>query len=238
MLLPLVENHMYRRLKKILLSPIDVFVFHAVSDVYDDTVNEKVDWTLTEEFKRYILSLKNHYKFISSSNAYIKLKSDLTRSNKYAVLTCDDGFKSVLGILPFLEEQGIPVTLFVNPKYLDGNSKREGYAVNPQYITREELWNLTSPLISIGMHGYEHNDATEMTKDEFTGSVDKCIELLQQHPRYIPFYAYTWGKHSDMTQSVLREKKIVPVLTDGESNYRYRQGISRKPIDGYYLKRR
>ena len=140
-----------------------------------------------------------------------------------------------IDILPFLEKQQIPVTLFVNPKYLDGVSKREGYTDNPQYILKEDLWNLKSPLITIGMHGYEHNDATRMTKEEFLDSVERCKKNLESHPRYIPYYAYTWGNYSEMTQQVLCEKRIVPVLTDGESNYRYRQGIGRKPIDSYYL---
>jgi len=207
-----------------------------VSDEFDDTLNERTDWTSTEEFKNNILTLKSRYQFISLTEAYGKLKGDWVRTKKCAVLTCDDGFASIKGIVPFLEEQGIPVTLFINPKYLDGESKREGYAENPQYLTKEELWGMTSPWISIGMHGYEHNNAARMTKEEFVSSVDKCMEILWSHPRYIPFFAYTWGSYKEMNQQVLKEKRIVPVLTDGESNYRYREGIGRRPIDSYYLR--
>lgn len=224
-----------KRISKFLLCPIEVFVFHAVSDRFDETLNQRADWTSTDEFKTNILALKNKYHFISLDEAFRKLKRDWIRAINYAVLTCDDGFASVIDILPFLEKQQIPVTLFVNPKYLDGVSKREGYTDNPQYILKEDLWNLKSPLITIGMHGYEHNDATRMTKEEFFDSVERCKKILESHPRYIPYYAYTWGNYSEMTQQVLCEKRIVPVLTDGESNYRYRQGIGRKPIDSYYL---
>lgn len=233
-----IAKKIKKRFDKLRYQPIEVFVFHSVSDMYEKELCVCEDWTSTEDFKKYMQSLKKEYRLVSLAKVYSRLRVDWIRKKEYVALTCDDGFASIMKILPFLEEQEIPVTLFVNPKYLDGKSKREGYAENPQYITKEELWNLTSPLISIGMHGYEHNDATKMTKDEFAESVDKCIDILQSHPRYIPFYAYTWGKYSDMTQLVLKEKKIVPVLTDGESNYRFRQGISRKPIDSYYLKRK
>lgn len=225
------------RLSKFLLCPIDVFVFHAVSDKYDEALNMLTDWTSTKEFKTNIIELKEKYHFISLFDAYKRLRKDWVRTINYAVLTCDDGFASVMGILPFLEEQQIPVTLFVNPKYMDGKTKREGYTVNPQYIVKEEMWNLKSPMISIGMHGYEHNDATQMTKVEFSDSVERCKQILELHPRYIPFYAYTWGNYSEMTQKVLSEKRIIPVFTDGESNYHYRYGIGRKPIDSYYLNR-
>ena len=32
--------------------------------------------------------------------------------------------------------------------------------------------------------------------------------------------------------------KVIPVLTDGESNYRYHLGIGRRPIDSYYLRKK
>lgn len=232
-----IVRKIVRRLDKLLYCPIEVFVFHAVSDEFDENANKKVDWSSTTDFKNTITMLNSQYTFISLTDAYRRIKHDFFRRKKYAVLTCDDGFASVMGILPFLEEQQIPVTLFVNPKYMDGKTKREGYTVNPQYILKEEMWNLKSPMISIGMHGFEHNDATQMTKLEFSDSVERCMQILEPHPRYIPFFAYTWGNYSKMTQQVLSEKRIIPVFTDGESNYRYREGIGRKPIDSFYLKK-
>ena len=223
-----------RKLAKICCAPIEVFVFHAVSDRFDERENKRMDWSQTEDFKNYIRLLKREYRFISLDEAFHKLRRQWFRKAKYAVLTCDDGYASVLGVLPFLEREGVPMTLFINPKYLDGISKREGYAETPHYITYDQLWALNSPLVTVGMHGYEHDDATLQSMTEFTESVNRCIELLRPHSRYIPFFAYTWGKFSDTTQQILKEKDIIPVLTDGESNYHYRYGIGRKPIDSYY----
>lgn len=216
--------------------PIEVFVFHAVSDQFDERMNKRVDWSQTDEFMRHVILLKNKYTFISLEEAYCKLRRQWFRTDRFAVLTCDDGYASVLGVLPFLEREGVPVTLFINPKYLDGISRREGYAEAPQYITHDQLWAIDSPLVTIGMHGYEHDDATKQNVEGFVKSVDKCIEILHTHPHYIPYFAYTWGKYSVVTQQVLENKGIIPVLTDGEPNYRYRQGIGRKPMDSSYWK--
>lgn len=233
-----IKRKISRRIEKMRLCPIEVFVFHAVTDEYDEALNMRVDWTATEEFKRNIVDYQSQYTFISLTEAYKKLKKDCIRRKKYAVLTCDDGFESVLGILPFLEERQIPVTLFVNPKYLDGESKREGYSQSPRYIADRDLTRLQSKDIEIGMHGYEHLDATKQSLEEFSESVDRCVSTLGNHPRYIPFFAYTWGNYSDLTQQILKEKNIIPVLTDGQGNCRYKGGIGRKPIDSYYLKKR
>lgn len=233
-----ISHAVSRRIRKMLLTPIEVFVFHAVTDEFDETLNVRDDWSSTEEFKSRILDYQRQYKFISLSEAYAKIKNDRFRRGRYAVLTCDDGFLSVLTILPFLEQHRIPITLFVNVKYLDGQSRRDGYAVTPQYLTLQQLNRLTGKNITIGYHGYEHNNATEMTSQEFAYSVERCIDALKDHPRVIPFYAYTWGCYSDKTQAVLSEMGIVPVLTDGLPNYKYAGGISRKPIDSYYIEKR
>ena len=44
-----------KRLEKVLFRPIDVFVFHSVSDTFDNNCNEKIDWTSTDEFKHNIV---------------------------------------------------------------------------------------------------------------------------------------------------------------------------------------
>ena len=132
--------------------PIEVFLFHAVSDEFDERRNKRIDWSQTEDFKNRIYLLKRKYRFISLDEAYGRLRKDRPRWRRYAVLTCDDGFASVLDVLPFLEQEQVPVTLFINPKYLDGVSRREGYAIDPQYLTRNQLWSLDSPLVTIGMH--------------------------------------------------------------------------------------
>ena len=218
------------RIEKLCCSPIEVFVFHAVSDNFDERENKRVDWLQTADFEGRILSLKERYRFISLDEAYHKLRWQWFRMRRYAVLTCDDGYASVLGVLPFLERERVPVTFFVNPKYLDGVSKRDGYATTPHYITREQLWMLDTRLVTVGMHGYRHDDATRQSAGEFEESVNRCVEILRTHPRYIPFFAYTWGRCNDKTQRLLKEKGIVAVFADGESNYRFRQGIGRKVL--------
>ena len=228
-----LKRKIVKRLDKLRFLPLEVFVFHAVSDCFDPNCNIKDDWISTADFKQRIEALRQCYTFIPLDLAYRHLQKDLLRNKRLAVLTCDDGFASIIDILPYLEKEQIPISLFINPKYLDGNSVRHNYAPNPQYITHEQLFALTSPLLSIGMHGYEHLDATQQTPEAFADSVDKCIDILSTHPRFMPFFAYTWGNHNEHTDRILASKNVVPVLCDGAVNYRYHHGISRRPIDMY-----
>ena len=178
------------------------------------------------------------------------MHNDVFRLRKYAVLTADDGYKSILNILPWLEEQQIPITLFINTKYLDGKSwseinEEQARRAKPDvdmlkdacpnlYISKEELFEMTSPLISIGMHGHEHLDATKQTATEFKQNVEHCKEILKTHPRYVPFFACTWGRHNEATDSELKKMNLVPVLVNGTVNYKNIEYIDREAIDGKY----
>ena len=167
-----------RKWIKIRLQPIRVFCLHHVCEHFDADAMYACDWIALDAFKKKINVLRNlGYQFISLTAAYEHLKKDWFRCNKYAVLTFDDGYKSLTEVLPWLEEQKIPATLFINGKYLDGNSYRD----NPKerYLTNDELFSLTSSLIEVGHHGWEHVDATEMSEAELIDSMQKNLEILK-----------------------------------------------------------
>lgn len=216
-----------RKWMKLRLQPIRVFCLHHVCEQFNADAMYACDWMALDEFKRKINALHNQsYEFISLTEAYEHLRNGYIRRKKYAVLTFDDGYKSLLEVLPWLEEHQIPVTLFINGKYLDGKSYRE--TPKEQYLTYDELFSLTNPLIEIGHHGWEHTVATEMTEEELLVSLQKNIEILSAHPRYIPFWAYTWGRHTKSTDNCLLNSGIIPVLIEGNKNYKWIGTIDRE----------
>ncbi len=203
---------------KLRLQPIRVFCLHHVTKEFDPETMHECDWMQIDEFKNKVMSLQQSgVRFISLTEAHDKLQHDWFRCNKNAVLTFDDDNASLKEILPWLEEQHIPAALFVNGKYLDGKSYRN----NPQekYLTKEELFTLVSPLLEIGSHGWEHTDASQMAQSDFENSINRNVGILSTHPRYIPFQAYTWGRHTPLTDRYLRDQQIIPVLVGGKKNY-------------------
>lgn len=218
-----------RKWMKMRLQPIRVLCFHQVSDAFDESTMERVDWLETDLFKQRIEALcQEGYTFISLPEAHEKMRKDWFRRKRYAVLTADDGWASLKNILPWLNEQQIPVTLFLNPAYLDGmhyrNSDKE------QYLSAEEIAQLYKqyPLVTVGMHGWEHKNATKQTEEEFRESVEKSERYLKVLPNYVPYFAYTWGRHSGMTDDMLLKRGITPVLIMGGQNYSNFQIIDRE----------
>lgn len=216
-----------RKWMKLRLQPIRVFCLHHVCEQFDSDAMYACDWMALDEFKRKINTLQDQgYEFISLTEAYEHLQKDYIRRKKYAVLTFDDGYKSLNEVLPWLEEQQLPVTLFINGKYLDGKSYRE--TPKEKYLTYDELFSLTSQFIEIGHHGWEHTAATEMTEEELLESLQKNIEILSAHPRYISFWAYTWGRHTKSNDNCLLNTGIIPVLIEGNKNYKRIGSINRE----------
>ena len=216
-----------RKWMKLRLQPIRVFCLHHVCKAFDAESMNKGDWMQIDEFKTKVLAMRQDgVEFISLTEAYHHICNDWFRYMKYVVLTFDDGYASLKEILPWLEDCQIPVTLFINGKYLDGKSYRKN--PNERYLTKDELFALTSPLVEIGSHGWEHTDATMMTYKEFEEYIDKNIQLLTLHPFYIPYHAYTWGKYTSATDSYLFSKNIQSVYIDGQKNYNEKRVIHRE----------
>ena len=224
-----------RKWMKLRMQPIRIFCLHHVCEQFDADAMYACDWMALDQFKLKINAFRSQgYQFISLTDAYDHLQKDWFRRKKYAVLTFDDGYKSLKEILPWLEEQQIPATLFINGKYLDGKSYRE--TPKEQYLTYDELFALTSTLIEIGHHGWEHKSVNEMSETELIESMQKNIEILSAHPRYIPFWAYTYGRCSDNAKYIIKKNGITPVMVSGSMNYNNSVSIDREPL--YYIDKR
>lgn len=235
---------------KLRLQPIRVFCFHHISEEYDPLTMWKCDWMQIDEFKKTIIRLKESgVEFIPLDEAYEKMKHDWFRNKKYAVLTADDGYKSLLNILPWLEEQQIPISLFINTKYLDGTSwsainEEQAQRVKPSidmlrevcpnlYLSKDELKQVASMQnVTIGMHGHEHLDATKQTIEDFEKNVLQCREELMTYSHTIPYFAYTWGRKTAETDRALKQHKTIPVIIQGGLNYNNTNFIDRIAIDG------
>lgn len=235
---------------KIRLRPIRVFCFHHVSEVRDPLVCQQEDWTQLDQFKRNIEKMQEKYVFISLSEAHRKLIHDKLRFKHYAVLTTDDGLASVQNVIHWLTEKYIPLTLFINTRYMEGNKIKpvhlkwlhelapfadEKELAKKMYLSKEQIWALTSSYLEIGMHGHEHLNVQQIKEEEFETDVNVCKEKLSKHPRYVPNYAYPWGCATKESMDFLEKNSIIPVLVRGGKNYQWEGYIDRECIDNIVI---
>ena len=227
-----------RKWMKLRLQPIRVFCFHQVSEVFDKSTMWECDWTQIDQFKNNILHLRESgVEFISLPEAHEKLKNDKMRCKKYAVLTADDGWASMKNIIPWLVEQEIPITLFVNSDYLDG--KHYQTRVTEKLLTHQNIIELIEKypqIVTIASHGKTHIDASLLSIDDFIIEV-KAAEKIMKGYNKIGFYAFTYGHYTNQQLFELRNEGLVPVLVDGKKNYTDDGVIHRECIDGQIIER-
>lgn len=215
-----------QKLIRLRLQPIRVFCFHQVSETFDPVTMWKCDWMSARDFKEKITNLQKEYTFISLQEAYDKLKHDRFRFKKYAVLTADDGSKTIECILPWLQEQHVPLTMFLNGSYLDGKTYRT--APTERYFTKEELVQLSMDNISFGHHSWNHKDLSVLTKEEFFSFIQLNKDELYDLPNVIPFWAYPYGTHNAQSDEMLLDEGLIPLYMDGQINYSVGCGIHRE----------
>ena len=230
-----------RKWMKLRLQPIRVYCIHHVSAEYDPQTMWECDWIQLDEFKWKIMQMKSKgVRFISLPEAHERLKHDWIRFNKFAVLTADDGFKTILNIAPWLNEQQIPITLFVNPKYIledsmgDNTKHRleiKGSKASSRqiYLKPEDIKKLDLSYITFAYHGYEHLDEKKIDETAFSQNVQKCKEtMLTYFPNVIPYYAHTFGRTNKGNDEMLLQQGITPIYVSGTMNYNNVQQIDRE----------
>ena len=229
MILASFQNRVSRFLRKKRFRPIRVFCLHQVVENDSSPLISEEDLVSSEDFRRIIGCLRERVIFISLAEAARKLKEDTFRFRDYVVLTFDDGYRSPLPILHWLEEQQIPFTVFLNAKYLDGVSysshirqriqDQHALAEGKVYLTEPDVEALSSDFCSIASHGYEHLDAISLSADQFSCQLEKNLQELKRMGKFVPFHAYTWGHHSKETDEIVYTRGLTPVLMDGQKNY-------------------
>ncbi len=234
-----------RKWMKLRLQPIRVFCLHHVCEYFDAESMHESDWMALDEFMQKILAMQQNgvhfislfeaHRMLKASSTPYTLRSTLFRWQKYAVLTFDDGYASLKEVLPWLKEQGIPVTLFINGKYTDGVSYRT--TDKEQYLTWDEIMGLDYDTIEIGHHGWEHLKLSVMNVEEFKQSLAKNVALLKTHSRYVPFYAYPYGDYTSASDDILKDMAIIPVYMDGMKNYYDAGRVHRELLDSYKIEK-
>lgn len=231
-------DRIHRKLKKLGKSPIRVFCTHHVTDLFDSDYMWPCDWIQTDVFKRAVLELQKQYTFISLTEAQRHLHNDIVRTKNYAVLTADDGFASLKNIMPWLEKQNIPITLFINPIVWDGKTVGQNLKPLPistennwakdVYLLLEDLKAFQSPLVTFGYHGYDHINESVETYETFVANFEKCRKAMEILDNVIPFYAHTYGRTTRQNDEYLIKQGVTPVYVNGGRNYNQWKNIDRE----------
>ncbi len=177
---------------------ISGFVYHRFGNNKYPSTNISLD-----RFKAHLKHLKKkNYEVLTLGEALSRLDRSGTLEQKTAVLTVDDGYRSVLeNGIPLMEKYGFPATIFINTEQVG----------NRNTMTWAELADLQERGFEIGNHSHSHahfvNKAKGDLREFFRQDLKTADSLFRAKLGNVPeTYAYPYGEYNGTMKEVLKER--------------------------------
>jgi len=186
-----------------------------------------------DQFKKHLAYLKkNDYTVLTLGRALDRLYGETGLAEKTAVITIDDGYRSVWqNARPLLAEYGFPATLFISTGNVGGSN----------YLNWEEIRKLENQGFEIGNHSHSHDYFLNKPKDRIAGAFEadlkKADEEFRKHLGRVPeLYAYPFGEYIPEMTAVLKAHgyRAAAAQRSGVIHGRSRYALPRFPMNYYY----
>jgi peptidoglycan/xylan/chitin deacetylase (PgdA/CDA1 family) len=141
-------------------------------------------------------------RFIPISDLLAWLRGKKNIPNRSAVLTFDDALTSIADhVFPYLEQQSIPITIFVIAGLIgsESNFSSRPSAAGRRHLDFRQLKRLVNTgLVEIGAHGYHHVNFTRIGGDELRQELHEAKNLLEKSFGVeVPYLSYPWGNTTE-----------------------------------------
>ena len=186
--------------KKIIANDTDktimCFVYHRVGDSRYPTTNVSI-----KDFESHLNWLtKNKFTLLTFSDAIAYLQSD-TPSQKIAVITIDDGYKSFFkNGLPLLKKYKIQATLFINTETVGAGD----------YMDWPMLKTAMKSGIEIGNHTHSHayflNQPVTTRYTKFKDEIELSQSIIQKNLDFTPIvFTYPYGEFDMEMKNIAKQ---------------------------------
>ena len=158
---------------------------------------------------------------------------------KSFLLTFDDGYRNNLDyVLPLLKEFGWEATIFIIAGTLDGSMSLDEEHDAAKKLSVEELGDMAGPNIQLGLHGYQHENFSEIPLEAIKDALQQsCMAFDQAGISYRKVLAYPYGARPKNKGQFAQLKKW---MADKGIEAAFRIGNKPQPTpaaDRYELKR-
>jgi len=140
--------------------------------------------------------LKDHgYECISLDRFLAIARAEQPQPSKCFLLTFDDGYQNNLQfVYPLLKEFSWEATLFIIAGTLNGSYKDPQTEESSRKLSVEELKSMIGSHICLGLHGYQHENFSEISLEEQVEAIRKSCEILEDcELDYTKVLAYPYG---------------------------------------------
>ena len=205
-----------------------VFIYHRFNDFRHQSTSISNE-NLRAQFEYF---KTKGYEVIPLSRLVEALKNNEEISDKWVVLTIDDGYKSFYEHgLPIFKEYGYPFSMMI---YVEASDKKYG-----DYMDFSQLKEI-SEFGELGYHSYAHPHMVSLSDEELRADFEKGINGFEKHLGFKPkYFAYPFGEYNDKIKQISLEYGLEVLLNQNSgavSNQSELSDIDRTPLmDGTSL---
>jgi peptidoglycan/xylan/chitin deacetylase (PgdA/CDA1 family) len=171
-----------------------------------------VDEQYFSQFKEIILYLKNHFVFVSHSEAIELIHHGTDKTKNYLSISFDDGFADNFEIAQLLTAMDIKACFFVCPSFIDGfesevQKKATLREVFDQHSNIDFLgWDQVKTMIvmghEIGSHTNSHIRIAEHSKSAIEKDLLDAQQIFKREGIRVQHFAFPYGTAKDYNNEI------------------------------------
>jgi peptidoglycan/xylan/chitin deacetylase (PgdA/CDA1 family) len=189
---------------------VRLFGYHRVSDQYDELA------VPGDMFRRHMEALlADGATPVTLARALELLRGGTT--GRYVTVTFDDGYHDNLeNAVPVLEELGIPATIFISTRIIDGEARFSWYrGEQPPLLGWDEIADLDRhELISFGAHTRSHPALPRLDENRARAEIlGSKRDLETRLGRTVEDFCYPAGLYGDREARLVREAGFTTGVT-------------------------
>jgi len=191
--------------------PVRVFTFHRVTNLCRDGMTVS-----PETFRRQIRFLKSTHDILTLQDAVEVLKSNSRLRRPVAVVTFDDGYRSVYEYaFRIMEEEGVVGTCFLSTSLISTDDRFAHDKSSPVARFLEVMnWAEVEDLIGrgwdMGGHTRNHRRVSDLRGSELGAEIEGPKRDLEEH---VGFYAYAFAYPFGMDSDISSEAEVLTKTT-------------------------
>jgi peptidoglycan/xylan/chitin deacetylase (PgdA/CDA1 family) len=212
---------------------LPVLMYHKLSETAEDGLTIKP--STLEKHLSYLA--EKGYRTISIKQLLAWMDDHVPLPEKPVLLTFDDAFVSLLSLaVPLLAKHSSRATFFVPSGFLGATTKWDG--TEERLLSAEQLKDLDSNLIEIGLHSCGHANYRHMAAEEIEADIRACVSALSGNKiNFVPAFAYPYGGRP---KDRLTYGRMIKAFRDSGIRLAFRIGnrVNRLPLkEPYEVKR-
>lgn len=205
--------------------------YHGVADVCLRTDRFSL-FTAPQELRRHIHALRRWgYRFTTFGDLAARVRQGTAEG--LVALTFDDGFADNLAaLLPLLQAEGVPATVFVATAFIGGFHPD---VTDAAMLDADAIRGLAAAGIEIGAHSHSHRDLTTLSFDAAYDDLRQSREILTGVlGRPVTVAAYPFGAATEDTRRACRGAGFeAAARTHGQGSWDDPWNLPRQDMNSY-----